>query len=183
MMPLRSLLVAGLVVGIGACASPSSAPPAEAPAPAAPAEPTTVNPDMGLEAPAMPSPDTTDGKSAQAAANLVLAYYGAIAERDYARAYEMWGPSGPPDLTLEQFRQGFAATTNVRASVDEPRDQEGGAGSIYITVPVHVEAQTTDGADQRFEGNYYLRRVNDVDGAEPWQLRWRITDADLRQIR
>ena len=56
---------------------------------------------------------------------------------------------------------------------------EGAAGSIYASVPVRVRATTTSGEDQRFAGTYELRRVNDVPGATPLQLRWHIHRARL----
>ncbi len=175
-MGARAVL-ATLIVSVGACAPDPAVPPD------IPTEPRTVNPAPGLEAPAEP-PDTAavDPTSPQAAVDLVLTYFGAIAEGDYRTAYEMWGPDGPPDQSFEDFRQGYAETTSVRASVEAPSDPEGAAGSIYLTVPVNVTAQTAGGADQRFEGEMVLRRVNDVPGAAPWQLRWHIESADLREI-
>ncbi len=174
---MRAVLLAALALAVGACNAPE-------PEPEPAAAPTTVNPGPGLEAPAAPASgvEVGDPTSPQAAVDLVLQYYGAIAQGETRRAFEMWGPDGPPDQTYEQFAAGYAETTTVRASVEAPTDAEGAAGSVYITVPVNVTAQTASGADQRFEGEYVLRRVNDVPGAEPWQLRWHIARADLREI-
>lgn len=175
---MRAALLAALAVAVGACNTPGT----DAPAPPADAESATVNPGPGLEAPADAAGGAApDPASPQAAAERVLLYYGAIARGDYQTAYEMWGPDGPPDQTVEAFAAGYDETTNVRAFVEEPSEPEGAAGSTYITVPVVVTAQTASGADQRFEGDYVLRRVNDVPGAEPWQLRWHIESADLRE--
>lgn len=129
----------------------------------------------------LPSPETVD-RTAQGAIDVVLEYYGAIAEGDYARAYEMWGPAGPPGQSFEAFVSGYEGTFDVRAAVEEPSEPEGAAGSVYVTVPVVVTARGADGTDQRFEGGYVVRRVNDVPGAEPWQLRWHIGSADLREV-
>ncbi|EXS68680.1 hypothetical protein [Sphingobium sp. Ant17] len=57
-----------------------------------------------------------------------------------------------------------------------------GAGSIYQTVPVTVDSQLQNGTVQRFAGDYIVRRVNDVDGASPGQLRWHIGQATLKAV-
>ena len=176
---MRAALFVALALAVGACNAPEPEPAAEASS-----EPTTVNPGPGLEAPSAPAAgvEPEDPTSPQAAVDLVLRYYGAVAQGDYRTAYEMWGPSGPPDQSFEEFEAGYAETTNVRASVEAPSEPEGAAGSVYVTVPVNVTAQTPSGTDQHFEGDYVLRRVNDVPGAEPWQLRWHIESADLHEI-
>lgn len=50
-------------------------------------------------------------------------------------------------------------------------DSEGAAGSIYYTAPVLL---LTHGGQSHKEGTITLRRVNDVPGAEPWQLAWHV---------
>jgi len=50
-----------------------------------------------------------------------------------------------------------------------PGDEEGAAGSSYYEAPILL----IDGSSQK-EGTITLRRVNDVDGAEPWQLAWHV---------
>lgn len=47
--------------------------------------------------------------------------------------------------------------------------QEGAAGSLYYEAPILL---LVDGASK--EGAITLRRVNDVDGAEDWQLAWHV---------
>ena len=59
---------------------------------------------------------------------------------------------------------------------------EGAAGSIYATIPVTVDAQLDDGKQQRFTGQYVVRRVNDVPGASADQLRWHIDSATLKPV-
>jgi hypothetical protein len=62
---------------------------------------------------------------------------------------------------------------------DRSGESEGAAGSIYYTAPVTI----IDGA-RRLTGEVVLRRVNDVPGATPEQLRWHIestTGADARR--
>jgi hypothetical protein len=50
-----------------------------------------------------------------------------------------------------------------------PGRQEGAAGSLYYEAPILL----IGGGGQK-EGTITLRRVNDVDGAEDWQLAWHV---------
>ncbi|ESQ86483.1 hypothetical protein [Asticcacaulis benevestitus] len=118
-------------------------------------------------------------KSQAAAVAVVKRYYSALNAHDYDTAWQQWGEGGPPNQTRAKFSSGFAHTraTHVTIGVLEP--SEGGAGSIYQNVPVVVDATLDDGTHQRFTGEYVVRRVNDVDGAAPAQLRWHIGSAKL----
>jgi hypothetical protein len=111
------------------------------------------------------------GESADAAVDALRAYYAAINARDYRKAYAMWGVSGPPNQTYEQFAKGFADTTSVRLETGEPSRVGAAAGSRYVEVPVVI----VDG-DKRFEGLYVMRR-SVVEGGDP---QWRIYRADIR---
>lgn len=122
-------------------------------------------------------------KSMAAAVAVVQRYYSALNARDYGTAWAQWGEDGPPSQTLDKFQAGFAGTRSTRVTIGsklEPGD--GGAGSIYQTVPVTVDSQLNDGTRQRFVGDYVVRRVNDVDGATPAQLRWHIGQAKLKAV-
>lgn len=121
-------------------------------------------------------------KSPQAAVAVVQRYYAALNARDYRKAWRQWGDSGPPNQTLRQFAAGFAHTRSTQVTIGALPPGDAGAGSIYQSVPVTVEAVLVDGTHQRFRGDYTLRRVNDVDGATPAQLRWHIGGAHLRAI-
>ena len=121
--------------------------------------------------------------SPASAAGVVKAYYAAIARRDYHAAWLAWDGNGQASGKTEKaFRGGFAQTVSVRAVVGTPFDQEGAAGSSFIQVPVDVYAQLSGGKRQHFRGSYTLRRVNDVDGASPAQLRWHLYTAKLRPV-
>jgi hypothetical protein len=111
---------------------------------------------------------------------VIEAYYRAIAARDYESAFRMWGDGGPPGETLEEFREGFARTASVTVTAREPARIEGAAGSQYAEIPVAIDATTTDGTRQRFEGTYTLRRSM-VDGATDAQRRWHIVKAAIRE--
>ncbi|SEQ91355.1 hypothetical protein [Sphingobium sp. YR768] len=121
-------------------------------------------------------------KSMEAAAAMVLRYYSAINARDYGTAWSQWGEDGRPGQTLAQFEAGFTHTRSTRVTIGKLEPGDGGAGSIYQTVPVTVDSQLEDGTRQRFVGDYVVRRVNDVDGASPAQLRWHIGQAKLKAV-
>ncbi|WP_447760775.1 hypothetical protein [Sphingopyxis panaciterrae] len=117
--------------------------------------------------------------SGQAAAEVIKRYYSALDARDYDTAWLQWGDDGPPRQTPGQFRAGFAQTQSTHVTIDALGDGDGAAGSVYLTIPVTVDALLDSGKRQRFRGHYILRRVNDVDGASPSQLRWHIESAEL----
>jgi hypothetical protein len=111
--------------------------------------------------------------------SVLESYYAAISARDYAKAYGLWGSSGPPNQTLAEFTSGFADTASASVKPGQPSRVEPAAGSRYVEVPVTVTARTTAGAAQRFEGSYTLRRTV-VDGAPPADREWHIYKATLR---
>ena len=116
-------------------------------------------------------------------ADAVRKYYAYLEARDYARAYAMWGEHGlASKQTYAQFTDGFAHTAHTRVTVTDPVSIEGAAGSSYAEVRVRVEAVTTEGTPQRFQGAYVVRRVNDVPGATAEQLRWHFDAARLEPV-
>lgn len=119
-------------------------------------------------------------KSQEAAVAVVTRYYAALNAHDYDTAWQQWGDNGPPNQTQAKFQAGFAHTRSTHVAIGTLEPAEGGAGSIYQDVPVTVDATLDDGTHQRFTGNYTVRRVNDVDGATPGQLRWHIDSAHLK---
>ena len=56
---------------------------------------------------------------------------------------------------------------------------EGAAGSLYVEVPVRTYGLTSKGEKFEQPGTVTLRRVNDVDGATPTQLRWTIRSSSF----
>lgn len=120
-------------------------------------------------------------KTPAAARAVVERYYRAIDHGQYRTAFTMWSDNGRASgKTLAQFTNGFARTARTHVITGQPTDGEGAAGSLYVTVPVTVTATLKNGARQRFWGSYTLRRVNDVPGATPAQLRWHLATAKLR---
>ncbi len=122
-------------------------------------------------------------KSQEAAVAVVTRYYSALNARDYDTAWQQWGESGPPNQTRAAFEAGFARTRSTHVTIGKLEEPEGGAGSIYQTVPVVIDSTLEDGTHQRFTGEYIVRRVNDVDGATAAQLRWHLSTAKLTAAR
>lgn len=152
-----------------ATAASANTPPASANA--------SAPPTLGL------SPLPPDAAGVQAAIDVIHEYYNAINARDYKKAYELWSGNGEASKqTFEQFRDGFANTASVEIDTSgEPGDLEGAAGSQYVTIPLLIKAKTKDGKDQKFWGQYVLRRSM-VDGATPEQRMWRIYSAEFKEL-
>jgi len=140
-----------------------------------------VSPPSGPATPApAESPALVDSESAEGAAAVVRAYYGAINERRYAEAYHLWASSGAASgKSLAVFRDGFTHTTAVELELGAPGRIEGAAGSRYVEIPVRITAVAADGGRQPFAGSYTLRR-SEVDGATAEQRAWRIRSANLQ---
>lgn len=127
---------------------------------------------------------TPADRSPEAARQVVERYYAAIDRHDYRAAWLAWDRGGAASgRPFRSFAQGFAGTAHSRVRVGPATDAEGAAGSVFITVPVRVDAVLRSGARQRFSGRYVLRRVNDVAGATAAQLNWHIASASLKPAR
>lgn len=122
---------------------------------------------------APPLADIADGLS------VVRAYYAAISDQNYARAYTLWAQNGAAsDQSYAAFAQGFADTARVDLAVGDLQTS-GAAGSIYAQLPVVIFAQQRDGSTQAFCGTYTLRRAN----VPPFDsLGWRIMSAGILPI-
>lgn len=123
----------------------------------------------------------SEPKGTEAAADVVRRYYAAIDAHDYATAWSQWGDGGQPGQSFETFQRGFAHTRSVKVTIGALKPGDAGAGSIYQPVPVTVDATLDDDTRQHFTGSYIVRRVNNVDGASPSQLRWHLNSAQLRR--
>lgn len=145
-----------------------------APTPA-PLEPAGVPEPAALPA----EPDDPEAGGADAAVAVVVDYFSAIARRDFARAYGLWGGEGTAsEQSFDDFRRGYADTASVSVEIGVPGRVEPAAGSRYVLVPVEIAARLTDGTGQCFRGSYTLRR-SVVDGATDEERRWRIDAADV----
>lgn len=120
--------------------------------------------------PAAPAALSTSRDPAQ----VLLGWARAVSLRDWDAAFAYWGEHGEASgMTAAQFRGAWDRLRDPVVDVG-PGQQEGAAGSSYYTAPVTI----TDGA-RRISGEVVLRRVNDVPGATPEQLRWHIESSTL----
>lgn len=129
-----------------------------------------------------PAPVALDSTGPAGAVDVIRRYHDAIDAGDHAAAYALWAQDGTASgQAYPAFAAGFAQTARSGVEITGPVVIEGAAGSSYAEVPVRVRATTRSGGQQRFEGSYVLRRVNDVPGATPAQLRWHIHAARLHE--
>jgi len=122
------------------------------------------------------SPASNPMLSATRNPGAVLSAWGDVVEqRDWATVRAFWGDHGKASgLEPRAFAARWGKLVQPRVTVGEGTS-EGAAGSVYYTAPVTI----VDGA-RRLTGEVVLRRVNDVDGATPEQLRWHIESTTLK---
>lgn len=149
------------------------------PTPPAPGQPGALPDDRTplSEAPAAP-------ESPQGAASVLERYVAAVAKRDYAAAWRLWGqdaPGRPP--SAEALADGFAGYDSYNVLIGRPGSPEGAAGSVYVRVPMQVYARLKDGREVHRLGSATLRRVNDVPGASPEQRAWRLHEVALEPVQ
>jgi len=133
---------------------------------------------LALAAGAVPSTPASE-TSVAAAMQVVRDYYAAVSRHDYRAAFNLWHGA----KSFGRFRAGYAATRRVRVTFLKPGETEGAAGSVYVELPVRVDATLRSGKQQYFVGSYTLRRVNDVDGSTAAQRHWHIESAHLKPVR
>ena len=77
-----------------------------------------------------------------------------------------------------KFAAALAQDAEVHLEIGNPGDEEGAAGSIYVTVPAIFYGNLKDGQPFRRSADVILRRVNDVPGSTAEQRRWHIERID-----
>ncbi|HTM94895.1 MAG TPA: hypothetical protein VL100_03625 [Croceibacterium sp.] len=113
-------------------------------------------------------------KGEKGARNLLLAWASAMEDRAFGPAYALFGEYAErTGQSASEYADTFADYRTVNAAIGEGTS-EGAAGSIYYEVPVTLSGTTRSGGTYLREGTMTLRRVNDVDGATPSQLRWHL---------
>lgn len=172
----RSLSILALVAVLAACnrdkpapeASETPSPRAEAPA-AAPSKPApTPTPSASAE----PKLDSAALHDRGDPDRLLRAYAAALHARDWAAASRAWGAGS--GVTAATLKAAYDRAERPSLEVGKGR-QEGAAGSLYYEAPVTLRF----GDAPPETGTLTLRRVNDVDGASPEQLRWHIERAAI----
>src|SRR5690606_36454201 len=101
-------------------------------------------------------PDYRDDRSTPQA--LIESYYNAINRKEYARAYGYYSEEGrEPDF--KTFLKGYENTKSVKVALRKT-DPDPGAGQIYWSQPVAIEAETADGKKEVFTGCYTIHLTN-----------------------
>lgn len=125
---------------------------------------------------ASPTPDPSVARDAMVVARQ---WQAAMEARDWAKVRGFWGDHGQASgMTPAQFAEawGVLKTVHVRFGTGLT---DAGAGSVFFELPVSVDGVKQDGLAYRTEGVLSWRRVNDVPGATPEQLRWHIERSTL----
>ncbi len=169
-MTRTALLVATalLISGCGTNEAPAPDETAATPAaPAASAATATVSP---APAPA-PAPRVADfpALASKDCAEVVTFYLEALGGREWAKAALVWND---PAIDGARLSSVFGGYKELRLAWPDP-SVEGAAGSAYCT----VDGTLTDAGDpakSSVSGTMVLKRVNDVPGATPDQLRWTL---------
>lgn len=126
-----------------------------------------------------PIPVTPEKERTETGArNVLIGFARAIELREYDQAWAMLGPAAKAEWSKARFNGLFEGLEKITVAVPTGT-MEGAAGSSYYTSQATITATDKDGRPIRIEGPIVLRRVNDVPGATPDQLRWHIESADL----
>ena len=152
---MRIWLALAALAALAACAKPAEQT----------AAPQAVEPSVVAAAPSPVAPPST----ARDPAKVLIAWAKATSLKQWDSAYLFWEAKGlVTGLTPMQFAAKWGQLGNPEFEI-HPGNYEGAAGSSYYTAPVVL----IDG-QRRERGEVVLRRVNDVPGASPEQLRWHI---------
>lgn len=183
-MMMRSIVVVMLVALTG-CGSGSKAPkPAATPSTAAPTmSPSPVTSASLAPAAAAPtSMPVAEARHDLAALDsrdcrtVAQAYIAAIAHNDFASAARVWNDPAINAARLKSVFTNYAIPQIGISKVEE----EGAAGSSYCTVTGKL-SDVADPNEPPASGEIVLKRVNDVPGATPDQLRWTIRSSTFIQ--
>ena len=161
---MRKILLLASLAALWACNS-QPAEQGKVPAPA-----TDAMPSAG---PAL-DPAALESRNCADVANF---YAQAIGGGDYASAEKVWKKDLLPAGGLAKQ---FASYGKPQLAMGE-RTEEGAAGSLYCEVAVTLR-DAADASKKPAKGMITFRRVNDVDGATPEQLRWHIEKSEIEGI-
>jgi hypothetical protein len=144
----------------------TSVPPSPPPVPPVPPPPPHTSESLSLQA-----------QKGPAGAQAVL--------RTWARALESrrfdvaWAQFGNPPASRAAFTKWWQRYRSIKVALGLG-ESDAAMGSLYYTAPATLTGTTVEGKPFRLQGDVVVRRVNDVDGATPAQLRWHIGTADLK---
>ena len=117
--------------------------------------------------PAQLTPEAERGE--KGARNVLLSFIRAIELKEFGQAYDLMRENARQDLSRDAFARRFDGFGKITVEAPDGR-LEGAAGTSYYTAPVTFAGSN----GQELSGDIVLSRVNDVPGATPEQLRWRV---------
>ncbi|MHA6722181.1 hypothetical protein [Sphingomonas sp. RS2018] len=128
---------------------------------------------------ATPTPPTLTPEAergVKGARNLLLDFARMIERKDFDGARALLSATDQQRWSRSAFAALFDGLGTVTVAVPTGT-MEGAAGSSYYTAPVTITGDAPGAGTIR--GEAVLRRVNDVDGATPAQLRWHFETLTL----
>ncbi|MEO5706892.1 MAG: hypothetical protein ABIT10_10125 [Alteraurantiacibacter sp.] len=165
-------LVAGAALALLAACSDDAVDEA---APTPTSEPSiAVEPVPPPPAPVGPTPEDLAVLESRDCTAVVQGFAGAVRRKALTFADLFWMPDAEGKAGFDSLVQGLASPVLTLGAMT----QEGAAGSLFCTVEVSL-ADASAPATAPTSATLVLRRVNDVDGATPQQLRWTIRSAAL----
>lgn len=111
----------------------------------------------------LPGPDQKNPQS------LLSFWKGAVEAGDTDAARRAWRKEVRTGGTAPRW----ANMDHIRVTLQDGQ-MEGAAGSLYYTVPIALVGNSIDETEVELKGEMTLRRANDVPGASPDELSWRI---------
>ena len=110
----------------------------------------------------------------EGARNVLLYFSRALELKEFNQAYALMRQQARQKTSVAQLTKRFADFGEITVSAPKGT-MEGAAGTTYYTAPATI----TGSNGQKLTGDIVLNRVNDVPGATPDQLRWRVYSFDM----
>jgi hypothetical protein len=175
---MRLLAIVFSAAFVGACSPQPAENETNVQQPLAMNEP-VAEPAANLAAPianaSLPEPKSPiDPKSVEAAGQVVQSYGALIEQGRWTESWKLW--SHP--TAAKEFDRNWRNDSEVHLEIGKPGDEEGAAGSIFVTEPVTFYGKDLGGKSFRRPAVVTLRRVNDVPGSTDEQRRWHIEQID-----
>ena len=170
----RSMTLA-MLLALAGCSSGSQAPsPAPTSSSAAPATAPTSSAPIPPAAAPIPTPTAEATQDpvvlkSRDCRTVAQAYTEAVAHNDFAFAARVWND---PVIDAARLKAVFNPYAIPQIEISKVQE-EGAAGSLYCTVTGKISDVANPNTPPA-TGEIVLRRVNDVPGATPDQLRWTI---------
>lgn len=141
--------------------------------------PMPVPPPPSSQSPLPAAPLSAAEEKTQKGARAVLQTWAhALETRQFGLAWEQFGS---PPAGRDAFARWWNRYSTIKVTLGAG-EGDAAMGSVFYTAPATVTGVTTAGKPFRLQGDVVVRRVNDVDGATPAQLRWHIGSADLKDV-